>query len=60
MQVTDGTVLVRGCEFQQSKPQIELGESVRRAVISDNILKGKSRITNRSKYPVNLNNNTGE
>lgn len=60
LQVTSGTVLVRGCEFQENKPQIELGENVRRAVISDNILKGKARITNRSKNPVNLSNNTGE
>ena len=60
LQVTSGTVLVRGCEFQENKPQIELGENVRRAVISDNILKGKARITNRSKNPVNVNNNTGE
>ena len=40
LQVTDGTVLVRGCEFREDKPQIELGPSVRRAVITDNLLKG--------------------
>ena len=60
LQVTGGTVLVRGCEFQENKPQIELGEEVRRAVISDNILKGKARITNHSQHPVNVSNNTGE
>ena len=60
LQVEDGTILVRGCEFHEDKPQIELGEGVRRAVISDNVLKGKTRITNRSKHPVNVNNNTGE
>jgi hypothetical protein len=60
LQVNDGTILVRGCEFHEDKPQIELGEGVRRAVISDNILKGKTRITNRSKHPVNVNNNSGE
>ena len=44
LQIAGGTVLVRGCEFQADKPQIELGEKVRRAVISDNIITGKPRI----------------
>jgi hypothetical protein len=56
LQVKSGTVLVRGCEFQADRPQIELGEDVRRAVISDNIITGKPRITNHSKVTVN----TGE
>jgi hypothetical protein len=60
LQATGGTVLVRGCEFQENKPQIELGEGVRRAVISDNILKGKARITNHSQHPFNITNNTAE
>jgi hypothetical protein len=42
LQAEGGTLLVRGCEFRENKPQIELGESVRRAVISDNIFKGKA------------------
>ena len=53
-------VLVRGCEFQADKPQIELGEKVRRAVISDNIFTGKPRITNRSKAAVNIHNNASD
>lgn len=57
LQVDSGTLLVRGCEFQQDKPQIEIGEEVRRAVISDNIFTGKSRIENHSKRPVVLGNN---
>ena len=48
IQAESGTVLVRGCEFRENKPQIELGESVRGSVISDNIFNGKPRITNRS------------
>ena len=55
-----GTVLVRGCEFQADKPQIELGEKVRRAVISDNIITGKPRITNHSKAAVNIHDNASE
>ena len=46
-------LLMRGCEFKEDKPQIELGEGVRHAVISDNIFPGKPRITNRSKVTVN-------
>ena len=60
LQVESGTVLVRGCEFQADKPQIELGEKVRRAVISDNIITGKPRITNHSKAAVNIHDNASD
>ena len=60
IQVQSGTVLVRGCEFREDKPQLELGEAVRRAVISDNILTGKPRLSNHSKHPVTLNNNASD
>jgi hypothetical protein len=52
-----GTLLVRGCEFREAKPQIELGEGVRRAVISDNLFTGPARIGNRSKGSVRIANN---
>ena len=48
IQADGGTILVRGCEFRENKPQLELGESVRRSVISDNLFTGKARIVNRS------------
>jgi hypothetical protein len=54
LQMQSGTVLVRGCEFREDKPQIELGEGVRRAVVSDNIFTGKPRVTNRSKVAVSV------
>ncbi len=60
LQIQSGTVLVRGCEFQQDKPHIELGEKVRRAVISDNVAPGKLRITNRSARKFQINNNATE
>jgi hypothetical protein len=47
LQVESGTVLVRGCEFRENKPHIELGERVRRAVISDNIYEGDARVTDK-------------
>lgn len=60
IQAVSGTVLVRGCEFREDKPQVELGEGVRRAVISDNIVNGKLRLTNNSKHTVTVNGNAGD
>lgn len=56
IQAESGTVLVRGCEFQENKPQIELGKSVRRAVVTGNVFTGKAQITNRSSHAVISNN----
>jgi hypothetical protein len=56
LEFSGGTALVRGCEFQQNKPQIELGEGVRRAVLSDNVFTGSKRISNHAKNAV-LNGN---
>ena len=60
LQVQGGSVVIRGCEFQEDKPQIELGEKVRRAVISDNLITGQERIVNHSKGNVKIANNAGE
>jgi len=60
LQVEGGSVLVRGCEFQQDRAQIALGEKVRRAVVSDNLFTGPVRIDNRSKGAVKIANNAGE
>ena len=60
LQVQAGSVLIRGCEFQEDKPQIELGEQVRRAVISDNLMRGRERIANHSKGTVKIANNAAE
>lgn len=60
IQVDSGTVMIRGCEFREDKPQVKLGESVHRAVISDNLLMGKTRIENHSQRSFNISNNTGE
>jgi hypothetical protein len=60
LQVAGGTVLVRACEFQQNHPQIELGEGIRRAVISDNVIAGKTRITNHSTKAVVMHDNAEE
>jgi hypothetical protein len=63
LQVESGTVIIRGCEFRENKPQIELGEGVRRAVISENVFKGKTRIENKSKGTsgtIMINNNVSD
>ena len=49
IQAEGGALLLRGCEFKEDKPQIEIGAAVRQAVISDNLFAGKPRITNHSK-----------
>lgn len=60
IQADSGKLLVRGCEFQEDKPQVELGAKVQRAIISDNIFTGVPRIVNRSKHGVSINNNVGD
>jgi len=60
LRVESGSVLVRGCEFRENKAQIELGEAVRRAVITGNLVRGKLRVTNQSKGQVSLNDNVGD
>ncbi len=60
LRVDSGTVLVRGCEFRENKAQIELGEKVRRAVITGNVFNGTERIANHSQGQVKLADNAGE
>ncbi|MBE0537727.1 MAG: hypothetical protein IH624_18865 [Phycisphaerae bacterium] len=60
LQIQGGTVLVRGCEFRQDRPQIDLAEGVRRAVITGNVFTGPIRIANRSKGDVQIALNAAE
>jgi len=60
LKVDGGSLIVHGCEFQQDKPQIELGAAVRRAVITDNLITGTTRITNRSKGRVIIEDNAAD
>jgi len=60
IQAAGGTVLVRGCEFREAKAQVELGEGVRRAVITGNVLVGSARITNRSPGRVQVSDNVSD
>ncbi len=57
LQVQAGTVLVRGCEFRQDRPQIDLGKDVARAIITENIFTGPERINNQSQGKVQIGQN---
>lgn len=59
IQASGGTLLVRGCEFREDKPQVELGQDVRRAVIAENIVAGQLQIANRSTGSVRIADNVG-
>lgn len=59
IQARGGTVLVRGCEFRDNRPQVELGEGVRRAIITDNVVNGEMRIINRSAGAAQISGNVG-
>ncbi|MHC4353248.1 MAG: glycosyl hydrolase family 28-related protein [Planctomycetota bacterium] len=54
IQAKSGTVLIRGCEFRQNRPQIELGKDVSRAIIAENIFTGSARIDNKSEGNVQI------
>lgn len=60
IQAAGGTLLVRGCEFRADRPQIELGEGVRRAVVTGNVFTGPARVTNRSVGKVQVADNVAE
>jgi hypothetical protein len=60
IQADSGTILVRGCEFQEDKAQVDVEENVRRGVISDNIFTGKTRVTNHSSHHVVISNNADD
>jgi Pectate lyase superfamily protein len=47
-----GSVLIRGCEFLESKKHISLGESVGRAIVTDNLFRGPAQIQNASRGDV--------
>jgi hypothetical protein len=60
IQAQGGSILIRGCEFRQDRPQIDLGPEVRRAIVSENIFTGPERITNRSKGKVQIGQNVSD
>ena len=49
IQVTGGSIVVRGCDFGTVAPQIAIGAKVTRAIVSENTVKGKVNIINNGK-----------
>lgn len=60
LQVESGNLLVRGCEFQEDKPQVALGPGVQRAVIAENLIRGRLNVTNRSAGVVRIRDNAAD
>ncbi|MDR1962345.1 MAG: glycoside hydrolase family 55 protein [Planctomycetaceae bacterium] len=48
IQVLGGNLILRGCEFQDKMPQVLLGEKVRKAIITENLVRGEERIENKA------------
>jgi hypothetical protein len=46
IQASGGTLMVRGCDFQQRKPQILLDRQTRAAVVVGNVVRGSLEIAN--------------
>jgi len=57
IEANNGSLLVRGCEFKQDKPQILLEEGVQRAIITDNLVRGTLRMTKKTKGQTVIENN---
>ncbi len=60
IQAEGGNLIVRGCEFQENKPQVEIGPAVRKAVITENLIKGKLRVVNNSSGVVIVKDNASD
>jgi hypothetical protein len=58
IQVSSGSLLIRGCEFLQNKRHISLGEAVDRAVISGNLFAGPAQIENSSTKDIQVGLNS--
>ena len=52
-----GSLLVRGCDFREDKPQVWLKEGVERAVVTDNLIRGEARVKNESRGAVVIEDN---
>ena len=57
IQVASGKVQVRGCEFWEDKPQLDLGPAVQQAVITDCLFPKTLRLANHSRGRVRLSGN---
>ena len=49
IQIDGGSVMIRGCNFQENKKQVSVEESAERVIVTDNFVKGKVRIDSNCK-----------
>lgn len=57
LDVKSGSVIIRGCEFMEDKPQIKLGENVERAIVTGNLINGETRIEKKTHGNVVIEDN---
>lgn len=57
--VDGGHLMIRGSQFHMNQSQVHLRPGVQRAIISDNFMQGRVRITNESEGQVVLRDNLG-
>lgn len=57
LDILGGSILVRGCEFMENKPQLRIGPRVDRAVVTENLINGRKRIENNSSGTVVIKHN---
>jgi hypothetical protein len=48
IRANDGSLMIKSCNFLTDSPQVLIGEKVKNAIVSGNLIKGKIRIDNRS------------
>jgi hypothetical protein len=48
IQALGGNLILRGCEFQDKMPQVLIGENVRKAIVTGNLIRGEERIENKA------------
>lgn len=58
--VRGGSVQIHDCDFREDKPQVSLGEKVKKAIIADNLVRGEVRVVNESKGKVEIHGNVGD
>lgn len=59
IQIIGGSVVVRGCNFHQDQNQVTIAETAKRAIITDNLVKGAVRIDSKCKN-VRIEGNLGD
>ncbi|MDR1271215.1 MAG: glycoside hydrolase family 55 protein [Planctomycetaceae bacterium] len=59
IRILGGNLILRGCEFQDKMPQVFLGENIRKAIVTENLIRGEVRIENNAgeKQSIIIQNN---